>query len=94
VSGTDQPWNQPLNGAIIGTPLVSGDNIVVGTEAGNVYLMDRTGENLRPISISGKIYSSPVAAGNLILVAPTGGDAALVALDQNGAVKWSFTPAK
>jgi len=93
-SGTDQPWNQPLNGAIVGTPLVSGDNIVVGTEAGNLYFIDRTGKNPRPISISGKVYSSPVTAGSLILVAPTGGDATLVALDQNGAVKWSFTPAK
>jgi eukaryotic-like serine/threonine-protein kinase len=94
VSGTEQPWNQTLNGAIVGTPLVSGDNIVIGTEAGNVYFIDRTGKNLRPISIAGKVYSSPVAAGALVLVAPTGGDATLVAIDQNGAVKWSFTPAK
>jgi len=94
VGGTDQPWNQPLNGAIIGTPLISGDNIVVGTEAGNVYFIDRTGKNLRPISISGKVYASPIAAGSLILVAPTGGNAVMVALDQTGAVKWSFIPPK
>jgi outer membrane protein assembly factor BamB len=94
VSGTDQPWNQQLNGAITGTPLINGDDIVIGTEAGNVYFIDRTGNNLRPISITGKVYSSPVAAGDLVLVAPTDGDASLVALDQNGAVKWSFTPAK
>jgi outer membrane protein assembly factor BamB len=94
VDGNDQAWNQPLNGAIIGTPLVSGDNIVVGTEAGNVYIIDRTGNNLRPFSISGKVYSSPVAAGNLILVAPTGGNAVLVALDLTGVVKWSFIPPK
>jgi hypothetical protein len=94
VDGTGQPWNQPLNGAIIGTPLVSGDNIVVGTEAGNIYFIDRTGKNLRPFSISGKVYSSPITAGSLILVAPTGGNAVLVALDQTGAVKWSFIPAK
>jgi outer membrane protein assembly factor BamB len=94
VSGTDQSWNQPLNGAIIGTPLVSGDSIVVGTEAGNVYFIDRTGKNPRPISITGKVYSSPVAAGSLILVAPTGGDAIMTALDQTGAVKWSFIPPK
>jgi outer membrane protein assembly factor BamB len=94
VNGTGQPWNQSLNGAIIGTPLVSGDTIAVGTEAGNVYFIDRTGKNPRPISISGKVYASPVAAGSLILVAPTGGDAVLVALDQTGAVKWSFIPPK
>jgi outer membrane protein assembly factor BamB len=94
VSGTDGTWNQVLNGAIVGTPLVNGDTVVIGTEAGNIYFMDRTGKDLRPVSISGKIYSSPVAAGNLILVAPTGGDATLVALEQNGALKWSFIPAK
>jgi len=94
LSGTGQPWSQQLNGAITGTPLVTADNIVIGTEAGNVYFIDRTGENLRPISISGKVYSSPVAAGTLVLVSPTDGSAVLVALDQTGAVKWSFTPAK
>jgi eukaryotic-like serine/threonine-protein kinase len=94
VSGSDQSWNQSLNGAITGTPLVSADNIVVGTEAGNVYFIDRTGKDLIPVSVSGKIHSSPVAAGDLVLVAPTGGNAVLVALDKTGAVKWSFTPAK
>ena len=92
--GTGQSWNKPLNGAIIGTPLISGDNIVIGTEAGNVYFVDRTGTKLTPISIPGKIYSSPVAAGKLILVAPTGGSATLTALDSSGAVKWSFIPPK
>jgi outer membrane protein assembly factor BamB len=94
VSGTDQPWNQSLNGAITSTPLVNADKIVVGTEAGNVYFIDRTVKNLIPVSVSGKVYSSPVAAGDLILIAPTGGDATLVAFDQNGVVKWSFIPAK
>ena len=94
VSGTGQPWNQPLNGAITGIPLVSGDNVIVGTEAGNLYFIDRTGKNPRPISISGKVYASPIAAGDLILVAPTAGNATLMALDLSGAVKWSFIPAK
>ena len=97
VAGTDQPWNQPLNGAVVGSPLVSGDNIIIGTETGNLYIISRDGQNARPITIPGKVgkfYASPVAAGTLVLVAPTGGDATLVALDQSGAVKWSFIPAK
>jgi len=80
--------------AIIGTPLVSADTVVIGTEAGNVYFVDITGKNLRPIAVPGKIYASPVAAGNLVLIAPTAGTATLVALDQTGTVKWSFIPAK
>lgn len=94
MTGTGQPWTQQLNGAIVGSPLVSGRTIVVGTESGNVYFMDNTGQNVRPITVSGKIYATPVAAGTLVLVAPTGGDNLLVALDQSGATKWSFTPVK
>jgi outer membrane protein assembly factor BamB len=89
--GTGQPWTQQLNGTIVGSPLVSGSTIVVGTEAGNVYFMDTTGQNVHPVSVSGKIYATPVAAGTLVLVAPTGGDYLLVALDQIGVTKWSFT---
>ncbi len=91
ITGTGKPWTQQFNGAIVGSPLVSGSTIVVGTEAGNVYFMDNTGQNVRPFSVSGKIYATPVAAGTLVLVAPTGGDNLLVAFDQNGATKWSFT---
>ncbi len=94
MTGTGQSWTQQLNGAIIGSPLVNGSTIIVGTEAGNVYFMDNTGQNVRPVSVAGKIYANPVAAGNLILIAPTGEDTLLVALDQNGATQWSFTPAK
>ena len=97
VGDTGQSWKQALTGAVIGTPLVGADTIVIGTEAGKVYFIDKTGKNLRPISITGKVYASPVAAGNLILVAPTvpnATDPILVALDQTGTVKWSFTPAK
>ena len=59
-----------------------------------IYFMDNTGQNVKPVTVSGKIYSTPVAAGTLVLVATTEGDNLLVALDQDGAVKWSFKPAK
>jgi len=94
ITATGQPWTQQLTGTIVGSPLVSGSTIVVGTESGNVYFMDNTGQNARPVSVSGKIHASPVAAGTLVLVALTGGDNLLVALDQSGAIKWSFTPVK
>jgi eukaryotic-like serine/threonine-protein kinase len=94
LTSAGQSWNQQLNGAIVGSPLVIGDNLIVGTEAGNVYFMDRNGQNPRPVAVSGKVYATPVAAGDLILVAPTGGNAILIALDHNGVVKWPFTPSK
>ncbi|HEX7620764.1 MAG TPA: PQQ-binding-like beta-propeller repeat protein [Anaerolineales bacterium] len=91
VTGTGQPWTQQLNGAIVGSPLILDKTIVVGTESGNVYFMDNTGQNVRPVTLTGKIYATPSAAGTLVLVAPTGGDNTLVALDLTGAIKWSFT---
>ena len=94
MTATGQPWTQQLTGAIIGSPLVSGNTIIVGTEAGNVYFMDNTGKNVRPVAIPGKIYANPAAAGTLVLIAPTEGDNLLVALDQTGTTKWSFKPAK
>jgi outer membrane protein assembly factor BamB len=94
MTGTGQPWTQQLNGTIVGSPLASDSTIVVGTESGNVYFMDNTGQNTRPVSVPGKIYATPVAAGTLVLVAPTNGGSLLVALDQSGATKWSYTPVK
>jgi len=91
VSGTGQPWTQQLTGAIVGSPLVYMNTLVVGTESGNVYFIDNTGQAVHPVSVSGKIYATPTSAGALVLVAPTGGDSLLIALDQNGATKWSFT---
>jgi eukaryotic-like serine/threonine-protein kinase len=94
LSGTGQGTSQDLSGAIIGSPVVFGENVIIGTESGSVYFLGLDGKNPRPIAISGKIYASPAAAGDLALVAPTAGTATLVALDNAGAVKWSFTPSK
>jgi len=44
--------------------------------------------------VGGKIYTTPVTAGDLILVAPYQAQVALVALDANGKQAWTFTPAK
>jgi outer membrane protein assembly factor BamB len=71
--------------------MIMGTTIVVGTESGNVYFMDNTGGNVRPISVSGEIYATPIAASNIVLIAPTAGDNLLVALNQDGTTKWSFT---
>lgn len=103
IDGSAELWKQQLNGSIIGSPLVVGNNLVVGTEAGtgtetgNLYFVSSDGQSVRPISIpgqAGKFYSSPISAGTKILVAPTGGDAALIALDQTGTILWSFIPPK
>ena len=95
MTGTGQAWTQKLDGSIVGSPLVIGSTIVVGTETAPVYFIDNTGQNIRTIyTDTGKMYATPVAAadGSLVLVAPTGGVNPLVALDLTGVVKWKFTP--
>ena len=98
-SGGSKLWEKNLNGAIVGSPCICGDKLVVGTEAGTVYFIDPSGKVLQtiPLSTTMKLYATPLAAGTLTLVAPSGGastDPVLVALDAAGATKWSFIPPK
>ncbi len=90
-------WKQQLNGAVIGSPAVTPDVIMIGTESGNVYFLDHSGKILASPTVNGKLYGASVAAGSLILVAPTVTDATqpiLVAFDHTGVQKWSFIPPK
>jgi hypothetical protein len=46
-------------------------------------------------TLDAKLYNTPVAAGDLILVTPMGKqDLMLVAYDDAGALKWIFAPVK
>jgi outer membrane protein assembly factor BamB len=90
-----QSWApvQP-DGPIVGSPLVTPDFVVITTEAGGVYAIDRDGKIVWNQMLGGKIYSAPVAAGDLILAAPMQADFVLAALDQTGKQVWTFTPQK
>ena len=87
------------DGSITGSPLLLQDYILIATEtgvtsdsAGTVFALDRGGKILWSEEVGGKLYTSPVAAGDLILVAPLGADFYLAALDPNGRQVWAFTP--
>jgi outer membrane protein assembly factor BamB len=94
LASTGTPWTQQLNGAIIGTPILDNETIITGTESGNLYFLDQSGGILKTITLQGKIYSTPVVAKGLILVALSEGETLLTAIDMDGAIKWSFAPAK
>jgi eukaryotic-like serine/threonine-protein kinase len=80
---------------IIGKPLIMDGQIFFGTETGNFYTVNPTdGKVINTRTIGGKIFADPVAAGNLILVAPNGAEASLIALDGKGNQQWSFVPVK
>lgn len=90
-------WN-PLkpenadNASITASPLVREDYILVASETGRVFAVDREGKVLWEEELGGKIYTTPIAAGDLTIVAPLETDYHLVALDSNGRQVWTFTP--
>ena len=94
-SGT-QNWDglQP-DGPVVASLLVAGDQIYVATESGSLFALDREGKIVWEKPVGGKIYTTPVAAGDLILAAPyQADDIALAAYDVQGKQAWTFIPAK
>lgn len=84
------------DGPITGSPLVTEDLIVVGTESGSVYSFDKEGNSVWDKSINGKLYTNPTLGSELILFSPMENEnnIALVAFDFDGKQVWSFTPEK
>ncbi len=93
-SGTSLWQKSPdeLGGNIVSSPLVIGENIYVTTEDGNLFKMDSSGEIIFRQTLDGKIYTTPVATGDLILIALIQSDNLLVAVNENGAQQWAFQP--
>lgn len=91
-----QNWsNIKLDGPIIASPLVLGDQIYVATEEGTFFALDKDAKIVFEKEPGGKdanIYTTPVVAGDLILVAPYKADVLLVAYDAAGKQAWTFTP--
>jgi outer membrane protein assembly factor BamB len=90
-------WKFQPDGPISESPLVIDDMLYISVESGKVIASDLQG-NLRTswpkAEIGGKIYTSPVKAGDLILIAPIGKPELLFALDMDGNQRWAFTPEK
>lgn len=92
-------WSIQPDGAITANALIQNDHILLATESGNIYAIGKDGQTLwfeqvRDAKVNGKIYTTPVTAGDLILVAPLGTEFYLTALDPNGRQVWTFVPGK
>jgi eukaryotic-like serine/threonine-protein kinase len=87
-------WQQQFVGAITQSPLIADDKIYFTTDPGSVYALDLNGTTLWNKNLGEKVkaFTSPVKAGDLILVAQIGTDGLLVAFDAQGNQKWVFTP--
>jgi len=83
------------DGPITANPLVLDESILVVTESGSVYEVDQEGRSiLWSQPPGGKIYTAPVAAGDLILIAPLETDAYLYAYGKDGRLAWKFPAEK
>ena len=82
------------NGPITGSPLVMDDFIVIGTESGTAYAIDREGAIVWNYPVGGRLYTAPAQAGDMILFSPMETDTILVALDLDGRQVWQFTPSE
>jgi outer membrane protein assembly factor BamB len=90
-----QNWGAVIpdpEGPITPSPLVVGEQIIVVTESGTVFALDRQGQIVWEESLEGKLYTQAVNSGELVLVAPFQGDVLLVALDLTGRQAWTFKP--
>jgi outer membrane protein assembly factor BamB len=86
-------WNPVKpDGPITASPLVREDHILIATESGSIFALDRDGKVLWTEEVGGKIYTTPISAGDLTIVAPLETEFYLAALDLNGRQVWTFTP--
>lgn len=78
------------DGPILASPLFLNGKVIFVTEDGTVYSLT-PGENPQSMEkLDGKLYTAPVAAGNLLLIAPFQGEFLLVALDMDGKEEWHY----
>jgi outer membrane protein assembly factor BamB len=82
------------DGAITASPLVLGDSVLLASESGSVYQISKDGRSKLWSQPGGKIYTTPVATGDLILVSPLETEFYLTALDLNGLQGWKFPPSE
>jgi outer membrane protein assembly factor BamB len=81
------------DGPITASPLVANDAFLVATESDGVFRLDKEGNSKLWSQPGGKIYTTPMLAGNLVLVAPLGAEFYLYAYDVNdGHQAWAFKP--
>jgi len=90
-------WSIQPDGAITASPVLQNDHLLLATESGNIYAVGKDGKTLWFEEVvddkgNGKIYTTPVVVGDLILVASLETDFYLTALDSNGRTVWTFVP--
>ncbi len=78
------------DGPILASVVLFNGKVILVTESGTVISVDASGKTEILETVKGKLYSTPVVAGDLILVAPFQGDFLLMALDVDGKQVWQY----
>ncbi|HEY5731486.1 MAG TPA: PQQ-binding-like beta-propeller repeat protein, partial [Anaerolineales bacterium] len=92
-------WSIQPDGPITAGAILQNGHLLLATESGNIYAIGKDGsilwfEDVKGENAKGKIYATPVIAGDFILVAPLETGFYLTALDSNGRQVWSFPQEK
>ncbi len=88
-------WQKDLGGPVIAGAVFIPDGVVFQTEAGNVVAWSLDGQKqLWSQTINGKLYTTPVDAGQMVVIAVTQGDKLLQALTESGQLAWPFVAPK
>ena len=102
ISTGELNWSVQPDGPITANALVQNGHLLLATESGIVYAISKEDgrtlwfEEVRDPDgdANGKIYTTPVTASDLILIAPLETKFLLTALDANGRTVWTFEPEK
>jgi outer membrane protein assembly factor BamB len=81
------------DGPIIAQPVLLDGRVILATESGSVYAINTDGSMENLYTFTGKLYTTPVVAGKLLLVAPFRGDFMLGALELDGGLAWQYPKA-
>jgi outer membrane protein assembly factor BamB len=96
----NENWSVQPAGSIVAGLLKVGDQVYVASEPdpktgiGTLVALDLKGKTVWPTpkEVGGKLYTTPVNSGDLILVAPYQTTFSLAAYDAQGNQVWAFTP--
>ncbi len=83
-----------IGSAILGGGVVMGDKIAFGDENGEIIAIGVDGSRAWTRTVTGKIYSNLVFAGDQLYVLTTKGDQPLHVFDANGNEIWNYSTSK
>jgi outer membrane protein assembly factor BamB len=90
----DLVWQLQPGGGIFSAPLVQDGQIYFSTDTSSLVVVSDEGVVQRNQPVDGKLYASPVSAGDKLLLAPSEAEYFLLALNENGVQIWGYPPPK